>query len=82
MPVFSDDSTGSDIPFDSSNWGVQSVPQDNQDNDESSAQDTWDRIHDQTIDKKYGSEDSPLFLNREEMNPNEQDYDYGTPAAE
>lgn len=42
---------------------------------ESSEQD-WDLMYDQTVNERYGSIESPAFLNREEMNPNESDYGY------
>jgi len=36
----------------------------------------WDLMYDQTVFEKYGSTESPAFLNREKMNPNESDYGY------
>jgi len=36
----------------------------------------WDIMYDETIYERYGSTESPAFLNREEMNPNEGDYGY------
>lgn len=70
-PVFADDA-----PADNSNWGVQPAYQDA--DDSSPSQDAWDRERDEIIDRKYGSEDSPAFLNRENINPNEADYGYGS----
>lgn len=75
---FSYPAFGDDAPADDSNWGVQPVPQPTQDTGGSAEQDAWKREHDEIIYQKYGSEDSPSFLNRENMNPNESDYGYGS----
>lgn len=39
--------------------------------------DTSDAYYDDTVVPEYGSEESPAFLNRENMNPNEDSYGYG-----
>lgn len=72
IPVYADDS-----PADSSNWGIQA----NQHYSKPSpSQKVWDAQRDQIIDEKFGSDESPAFLNRENMNNrdsySEDDYDY------
>lgn len=76
-PTFSDG-----VSSDNSNWGIQPPSANTQNDNTSDEEDEWNRIHDEVIYKKYGSEESPSFLNREEMNPNESDYGYGTPDGE
>jgi len=70
--------------LDTSNWGVQSRPQAScdydeyyEDGDTSPSEDTWNGEHDNKIYEKYGSEESPAFLNRENINPSESDYNSG-----
>jgi len=65
-----------DAPCDNSNWGVQAKPE-NKTNSDVSEQ-VWDGEEENYIYDNYGSEESPAFLNREKMNPNESDYGYGT----
>lgn len=40
--------------------------------------DTSDAYYDDVVVQEYGSEESPAFLNRENINPNEGSYGYGT----
>lgn len=40
--------------------------------------DTTDAYFDNNVVEQYGSEQSPAFLNRENINPNEDSYDYGS----
>lgn len=42
------------------------------------SEETWQELHDQLIYDNYGCEDSPAFLNRENINPHESDYEYGS----
>lgn len=67
-----------EAPVDDSNWGIQPEKAQGQYlNDVSTPEETWNDTHDTIIFDKYGSEDSPAFLNRENINPNESDYAYG-----
>lgn len=36
----------------------------------------WNLLYDQLVNERYGSIESPAFLNRENMNPNESNYGY------
>ena len=70
-PVFADDA-----PLDNSNWGVQPLPTrryNPQTNDVPTSEEVWDRQRDQIIEGRYGSDDSPSFLNRSNMNSNDTD---------
>ena len=62
------------------NWGVEPIIMNkpNKNNTENSEK-TWQGEHDEVIFDHYGSDQSPSFLNREDMNPNESDYGYGSP---
>lgn len=60
--VFADDST-----VDNPNWGIQPASKDVQ--SLSPSQKVWDAERDQIIDKNYGSDQSPAFLNRENVDP-------------
>lgn len=40
--------------------------------------DTSDDFYEDNVMQEYGSEASPAFLNRENINPNEDSYGYGT----
>jgi len=73
--LFTSCAFGDDAPSDDSNWGVQ--PQ-KQSPKIAPSEKTWNEEQDETIYDNYGSEESPAYLNRENMNPNEADYDYGT----
>lgn len=67
-----------DNPYADKNWGVQPVSEDQQaqlDND-SNVQGS-DDFYSELIAPEYGSDQSPAFLNRENINPNESDYGYG-----
>lgn len=65
----------------SSNWGIQPLNK-SQQNGSEAAEKVWNRENNETIDENYGSEESPAFLNREDVDPatsdfNESyDYDY------
>lgn len=66
-----------DVTGDDSNWGIQptkSVPAPTEKSEQ-----TWQDEHDEAIYDNYGSDQSPAFLNREKINPNESNYNYGTP---
>lgn len=64
--------------IDDSNWGIQSTPSQIQAAPPvSNSEQTWKDTVDTTIYNKYGSEYSPAFQNRENINPNESDYNYG-----
>ena len=73
--VFADDTA-----VDNSNWGIQSHSQSESGYGKpgSQSEDAWDAQQDDTIYNNYGSEESPAFLNRENINPNESDYGYGS----
>jgi len=45
--------------------------------DEENAQQIWNDTINNYVQKNYGSEESPAFLNRDGINPNEADYGYG-----
>lgn len=45
---------------------------------EENAEQIWNYTVDDYIDRNYGSDASPAFSNRENINPNESDYGYGT----
>lgn len=64
---------------DDSNWGIQPVTKDWQRAQQtSSSEKAWDEEVNEKIYENYGSEASPAFLNRENINPGESDYDYGS----
>lgn len=65
---------------DNSNWGVPPMSQNEQVIDENTtpSENTWNDEHDLKIYNNYGSEKSPAFLNRENINPNESDYGSGS----
>lgn len=66
-------------PTSDPNWGVPSENENTHNDDYSkSGEDEWDKIYDQTIYNKYGSDQSPAFLNRDNMNPGESDYGYSS----
>lgn len=71
LPVFADDSQTN-----STNWGIQ-PKQKTQPAGEPSEY-VWDKEEEEYIYDNYGSEYSPAFLNRQNMNPNESDYGYGS----
>lgn len=48
----------------------------------SEAEDVWEREYERALDEGYGSSQSPAFLNRENINPNEDEYDYSGQSAE
>lgn len=69
----------SSVFADDSNWGIQPPSSLNRGKEEAS-QKVWDWEKGEKIDEYYGSEESPDFLNRENIDPatseyNEQ-YDY------
>lgn len=67
IPVYADDS-----PADGSNWGIQT----NQHYSKTSpSQKVWDTQRDQIIDEKFGSDTSPAFLNRENIDPRDSDFE-------
>lgn len=72
VPVYADDS-----PASASNWGIQTNPNYTK---ISPAQKVWDAQRDEIIDERYGSDESPAFLNRENIDPVDSDledeYDY------
>lgn len=72
-PAFADNT---DAPSDNTNWGINPTPQNN--NNITPSEKAWDAEHDEIIDNRYGSVYSPAFLNRENINPNEADYGYGS----
>lgn len=73
--AFADDVNPTSDP----NWGVPSENENTHQADEDTpTEDEWDKIYDQTIYNKYGSDESPAYLNRENMNPGESDYGYSS----
>lgn len=56
------------------NWGVQPPSSVNKGKEEAS-QKVWDREETEKIEKYYGSEESPDFLNRGDIDPSTSDYD-------
>ena len=55
--------------FSSNNNGQQTTRQSA--DDDSVTQSQWDEIYNQTIDERFGSVESPAFLNRENIDPEE-----------
>lgn len=70
-----------EVTNDDKNWGIEPVVLDKPSGTSNSeaSEKTWQGEHDEAIYDNYGSDQSPAFLNRENMNPNESDYGYGTP---
>lgn len=69
----------SDSSVDDSNWGVYPQNRDEENAEEtSSAEDIWNYERSDLIYNNYGSDQSPAFSNRENINPNECDYGYGS----
>lgn len=67
---------GKNNNYEDSNFGI---PPSNQDYQPSSAsEEAWDRERDELIYQNYGSTESPSFQNTKNINPNEDDYDYGS----
>ena len=66
---------GDDTAPNTSNWGVQPIPQNKLPIDKtfSPSENIWGNEQDDYIYNNYGSEESPAFLNRENINPNESD---------
>lgn len=56
------------------NWGIQPPSSVKQGAGET-AQKVWDKEESQKIDEYYGSEESPDFLNRGDIDPSTSDYD-------
>lgn len=70
---------GDDTPLDDSNWGIQHRASNTSESQNiSPSEQAWNETIDTAIYDQYGSEYSPAFSNRENMNPNESDYGYGT----
>lgn len=68
-PAFADDTFYHD-----SNWGIQPVTNNSQKTKQTSqSEKVWNEEHDKTIDEDYGSEQSPAFLNTENINADEYD---------
>ncbi|MFA7659522.1 MAG: hypothetical protein WCY19_08825 [Candidatus Gastranaerophilaceae bacterium] len=73
-PAFADD----DGTSSNSNWGIPPASKDEMSAQNSgSAEEAWSEEYNQTIYERYGSDESPAFNNRENINPNESDYGYG-----
>lgn len=73
-PAFADEAAP-----DNSNWGIQPLTEDQQKTKViSSEEKIWNKEQDKNIYENYGSEESPAFLNRENINPGEADYNYGS----
>ena len=68
-----------DTTYADSNWGIQPAS-DNQQakQDNNSDQQGADDFYSELIAPQYGSDQSPAFLHRENINPNESDYGYGS----
>ena len=47
-----------------------------------SAENTWDREYNQILDEKYGSVESPAFLNRENIDSDDSDDDSDEAGSE
>lgn len=60
--------------FAEENWGVQPSTSVKQDAGETS-QKIWDKEENEKIHEYYGSEESPGFLNRGDIDPSTSDYD-------
>ena len=59
---------------DSPNWGVPQINQNEQNIGEfSSAESVWDEERDENIYENYGSNKSPTFLSRENIEPDDDD---------
>lgn len=62
------------------NWGVQSTSSPVKQGAEEASQKVWDKEENEKIHENYGSEESPGFLNREDIDPAtsdfEEKYDY------
>lgn len=71
-PAFADD-----CPDNSTNWGIQTPPPKTYKSGETS-ETTWNREQQDNIEDNYGSIYSPAFLNRENINPDESEYNYGS----
>jgi len=48
---------------------------------EENAQQIWDNTVNDYVIRNYGSTESPAFSNREDINPNESDYGYGSTSG-
>lgn len=63
-----------DDSFDDSNWGVQPINKNEHPTDKTpSAEKVWNNLRDEKIYENYGSDKSPAFLNRENINPSDDD---------
>lgn len=66
-----------DEPYAGISGTVKEQNEDSQsDTDPQGSESDWDRMYDETVYERYGSTESPAFLNRENINPNESDYGY------
>lgn len=66
-PIWADEA-----PLDDTNWGI-SPSEDYQ--TVSASEDTWDNQRQNIIEEKYGSDQSPAFLNRARITPYEDGND-------
>lgn len=77
-PVFADGGA----PSDNSNWGVPAPPSGQFPGNPSPSQNVWDEERNNIIEKNYGSETSPAYLNREKINPYEDGNDSDSTDSE
>lgn len=64
-----------------SNWGIQQ--QQNSSNQCNSIEEkVWQREYDRALYEEYGSDQSPAFLNRENIDSDETDYDSDEAGSE
>lgn len=69
-----------EISNDNTNWGIKTPePDPPQSIKQEASEKVWQGEHDEVIYDNFGSDQSPAFLNRENINPTESDYGYGTP---
>ena len=73
--LFTGAALASDTAVDHSNWGVPDEGPPFEQQAGEPAEQVWDEERDSFIENNYGSENSPAFLNTQEVPENEYEYD-------
>ena len=63
-----------DISANDSNWGIQS-PIEKQQKEAETSEKVWEKEQSGKLYENYGSQDSPAFLNRENIDPSTSDFE-------
>jgi uncharacterized protein YxeA len=72
--LFISPALANDITTNDSNWGIQS-PIEKQQKEAETSEKIWDKEQNQKLYENYGSQDSPAFLNRENIDPSNSEFE-------